>query len=123
MSYTRGMGSTATDVAAVAAAASTAAAQIIAAATGTSAGSAIDPATGMPVGSVNPMTGRPYGAINPLTGQTYDAEATAMYATPETSYVPYIVGALVLVGVVGFLATRRRPTPNRRRSGRRRSKR
>lgn len=111
MSYTRGMGSTATDIAAVATAASTAAAQIIAAATGGTApasGSMIDPTTGLPYGSVNPATGMPYGAINPATGRPYGE-------IEETSYVPFVIGALAIVGVGGYLLTRRRPTPNRRR--------
>jgi hypothetical protein len=105
------MGSTATDIAAVATAASTAAAQIIAAATGGTAptsGSMIDPTTGLPYGSVNPATGMPYGAINPATGRPYGE-------IEETSYVPFVIGALAIVGVGGYLLTRRRPTPNRRR--------
>ena len=111
MSYARGMGSTATDIAAVATAASTAAAQIIAAATGAppvTSASMTDPATGLPYGSVNPATGMPYGAINPATGRPYGE-------IEEPSYVPFVIGALVIVGVGGYLLTRRRPTPNRRR--------
>lgn len=106
MSYARGMGSTATDIAAVAAAASTAAAQIIAAASGggtsSTASATIDPATGMPYGAINPATGLPYG--------------TPAAAPATDSTVPLIIGGIALAGLVGFVVMRRsRTTPNRRR--------
>lgn len=121
MSYARGMGSTATDIAAVAAAAATAASQIIAAASGgasptATASATIDPATGMPYGAINPATGLPYGAIDPATGLPYGT-------APATDYtVPLVIGGLALVGLVGFVVMRRsRTTPNRRRRVRRNS--
>ena len=69
--------------------------KIIAAATGAppvTSASMTDPATGLPYGSVNPATGMPYGAINPATGRPYGE-------IEEPSYVPFVIGALVIVGV------------------------
>jgi len=128
MSYKRGMGTTATDVAAVTTAVGTAAAQLIAAARGTPATTpystegAINPATGQPYGTaINPATGMPYGAIDPATGRPY--------GEPAMSYTPFIVGGLALFGVGAFFfmrkrgvaRNRRRMRKNRRRAQRRRS--
>lgn len=110
MSYTRGMGDTASDIARVAAAAASAAASIIGAAAGTTPGTAattIDPATGLPYGTIDPATGLPYGT-------------PAM--APETDYTaPIVIGGLVLVGIGGYFLMRKRSTPNRRRRSIRRN--
>lgn len=104
MSYTRGMGDTAADIARIAAAAAGAASSIITAAATpgtTPAATTVDPATGLPYGTINPATGLPYGtAVTP----------------PATDYtVPLVIGGLALVGVGGYFLMRKRSTPNRRR--------
>lgn len=118
MSY-KGMGSTATDIAAVASAAGTAAAQIIAAASG--GGAATTPYAAN--ATIDPATGMPYGTINPATGQPYGTPALP----PETSYtVPLVIGGLAVIGIGGYLfmkrgavrANRRRVRRNRRRARR-----
>jgi hypothetical protein len=123
MSY-KGMGTTATDIAALTTAASTAAAQLIAAGRGgttpyVTPGS-IDPATGMPYATapmINPATGLPYPAIDPATGLPY--------GTPASDYtIPLVIGGLLLVGVGGYFFMRKsKSTPNRRRRSRRNSRR
>ena len=123
MSY-KGMGTTATDIAAITTAASTAAAQLIAAATGGGAttpygaSAAIDPATGMPYATtINPATGMPYGAIDPMTGRPY-GEVASDYT------IPLVIGGLLVVGVGGYFLMKRGVRANRRRrSSRRVSKR
>jgi len=122
MSY-RGMGTTATDIAAITTAASTAAAQLIAAGRGgttpyVTPGS-VDPATGMPytTGMLNPATGMPYGAIDPMTGRPY-GEIASDYT------IPLVIGGLLVVGIGGYFFMKRGVRANRgRRSSRRVSKR
>jgi hypothetical protein len=122
MSY-KGIGSTATDIAAITTAASTAAATLIAAGRGgttpyVTPGS-IDPATGMPYATapmINPATGLPYPAIDPATGLPY--------GTPPSDYtIPLVIGGLVVVGIGGYFLMRKRSTPNRRRVRRNRRRR
>lgn len=111
MSYARGMGDTATDILRALAAGTSAAitSATTPGATATDTTALINPATGLPYGAINPSTGLPYGTAAPASDNT----------------VPIIVGALVLVGIGGFLLTRKRSTPNRRRvrRNRRRSRR
>jgi hypothetical protein len=101
------MGTTATDIAAITTAASTAAAQLIAAGRGgttpyVTPGS-VDPATGMPytTGMLNPATGMPYGAIDPMTGRPY-GEIASDYT------IPLVIGGLVVVGIGGYFLMRKR---------------
>lgn len=121
MSYSNGFGqadNTASDWAAGINAAGASIAAILRAGQGQAA--ATDPATGLPYGTapvapINPATGLPYPALNPATGRPYGAP-------PETSMMPMVIGGIVILGVVGFLvAQRRRVTPNRRPSKRRRN--
>jgi len=121
MSY-RGMGTTATDIAAITTAASTAAAQLIAAGRGgttpyVTPGS-VDPATGMPytTGMLNPATGMPYGAIDPMTGRPY-GEIASDYT------IPLVIGGLLVVGIGGYFLMKRGVRANRRRRSSRRVRR
>jgi len=111
----RGMGSTATDAAAIATAAGTIAAQLIAAGRGTSPTD-----TTMTTSSIDPTTGMPYGAINPATGLPYGTPVA-----PASDYtIPLVIGGLLLVGVGGYFFMRKsKSTPNRRRRSRRNSRR
>jgi LPXTG-motif cell wall-anchored protein len=99
------MGDTAADIARIMAGVTGAASSILTSVatpgtTPTTGASTIDPATGLPYGAVNPATGLPYGTVVPA---------------PETSYVPIVIGGLVLVGIGGYFLMRKRSTPNRRR--------
>lgn len=98
MSYARSMGTTAEDVAAITTAVGTAAAQLIAAGR---TPPATDPYATAGQVPVNPATGMPYGAINPSTGLPYGQ-------TPEVSYVPYVIGGAMLLGVGAFLVFRKK---------------
>jgi hypothetical protein len=124
MSY-KGMGTTATDIAAITTAAGTVAAQLIAAGrtgatTPYAAEGAINPVTGQPYGTaaqINPATGMPYGAIDPVTGRPYGEPA------PDYT-VPLVIGGLALVGIGGFFFLRKRGVAkNRRMRSRRNSRR
>jgi hypothetical protein len=112
----RGLGTTATDIAAITSAAGTVAAQLIAAGRGGS--------TATPDATIDPTTGMPYGAINPATGLPYGTPITP----PSDNTLPLVIGGLAVAGVIGFLVLRRsKTTPNRhrrvRRNRRRRSRR
>jgi hypothetical protein len=106
MSYATGVGSTASDIAAITGALTQAGTQIASSVISAQQGQQQYGTPGTTTGLTTPVY---TPGIDPSTGLPYGTSA------PSTDYtVPLVIGGIAVAGLVGFMLMRRKPTPNRR---------